>query len=177
MEKSVKVKATSTMMGAAMIMGGALAALPVEAQAQDVADVSGAQAAFAQDAAELGLEGSVAQTSSVSSVQGTFSFDQNALTSNEAMANVFQKAAATLCQTMPEYGVAVAGEGLGAIEVSGPDGSFSATVDELADGEDFGAIVGCACATNAPGGGAIANAEVQGVALATIAAVAHACEM
>lgn len=41
-------------------------------------------------------------------------------------------------------------------------------IDKAGD-EDFGSIVGCACATNGPGGGAIANAEVQGVALATIA--------
>lgn len=176
MEKSVKLKAASTMMGAAMIMGGAMAALPAEAVAQGVPDApDAAAAAFAQDAAELGLEGAAAASStSVREVQGEFSYDQATVTSNEAIANVFQKAAATLCQTMPEYGVTVAKEGMGIIEVSGPDGSFSATVDELADGEDFGAIMGCACATNAPGGGAIANAEVEGVALATIAALMQA---
>lgn len=175
MEKSVKLKAASTMMGAAMIMGGAMAALPAEAVAQGVPDAPDAAAAFAQDAAELGLEGAVAASStSVREVQGEFSYDQATVTSNDAIANVFQKAAATLCQTMPEYGVTVAKEGMGIIEVSGPDGSLSATVDELVDGEDFGAIMGCACATNAPGGGAIANAEVEGVALATIAALMQA---
>lgn len=175
MEKSMKLKAASTMMGAAMIMGGAMAALPAEAVAQGVPDAPGAVAAFAQDTAALGLEDAVAAPStSVRQVQGEFSYDQATVTSNEAIANVFQKAAATLCQTMPEYGVSVAKAGMGIIEVSGLDGSFSATVDDLADGEDFGAIVGCACATNAPGGGAIANAEVEGVALATIAALAQA---
>lgn len=175
MEKNVKLKAASTMMGAAMIMGGAMAVLPAEAVAQGVPNDSDAVAAFAQDAAELGLEDAVAtQLTSVQQVQGEFSFDQATLTSNETMASVFQKAAATLCQTMPEYGVSMAKAGMGVIEVSGSEGSFSATIDELADGEDFGAIVGCACATNAPGGGAIANAEVEGVALATIAAMAQA---
>lgn len=32
--------------------------------------------------------------------------------------------------------------------------------------------IGCSCATNGPGGGAIANAEVSGVSLATLAALA-----
>lgn len=174
MEKSVKLKAASTMMGAAMIMGGAMAALPAEAVAEGVPNGPDAAAAFAQDAAELGLEGAVeASSTSLQEVQGEFSYDQATVTPNDAMASVFQKAAATLCQTMPEYGVSAAKEGMGIIEVSGPDGSFSATVDELADGEDFGAIVGCACATNAPGGGAIANAEVEGVALTAIAALAQ----
>lgn len=163
------------MMGAAMIMGGAMAALPAEAVAQGVPDGPGVAAAFAQDAAALGLEDTIAASpTGVCQVQGEFSYDQATVTPNEVIANVFQKAAATLCQTMPEHGVSMAKEGMGVIEVSGANGSFSATVDELADGEDFGAIVGCACATNAPGGGAIANAEVQGVALAAIAALAQA---
>lgn len=176
MEKSVKLKAASTMMGAAMIMGGAMAALPAEAVAQGMPDgPDAAAAAFAQDAAELGLEGVVAAPSTnVREVQGTFSFDQATVTSNEAIANVFQRAAATLCQTLPDYGVSVVEQGMDAIKVAGPDGSFVATVDELSDGEDFGTIMGCACATNAPGGGAIANAEVQGVALTAIAALAQA---
>lgn len=168
MEKSVKLKAASTVMGAALVMGGAMAALPAQASAQDI----NADAAFAQNAAELGLEDVAgASRAAVQKVEGAFSFSQDAVTSNGDIANIFQKAAATLCQAMPEY--AAVGN-TGSIEVSGPDASFAATVDEMAGDEDFGSIVGCACATNGPGGGAIANAEVQGVALATIAALTQA---
>lgn len=167
MEKSVKLKATSTVMGAALVMGGAMVALPAQASAQDI----NADAAFVQNATELGLEDAAgASRAEVQKVEGTFSFSQDIVTSNGDIANVFQKAAATLCQAMPEY--AAAGNA-GSIEVNGPDASFAATVDEMAGDEDFGSIVGCACATNGPGGGAIANAEVQGVALATIATLAQ----
>ena len=48
-------------------------------------------------------------------------------------------------------------------------GAETAHEGELAEAEDAGTfIMGCSCAMNAPGGGATVNAEVQGVALATL---------
>ena len=53
--------------------------------------------------------------------------------------------------------------------------SFTATVDELA-GEEGAAsyVMACSCATNVAGGGAIANAEVEGVSLETLVQMACA---
>ena len=170
MEKSMKLKAATSAMGAALLVSGAVAAVPGAAIAQDAA-ATDAQAKFSQNAAELGLSDQVCMAQAAQKVEGVFSFSQDAVTCNQDIASIFQKAAATLCQTMPDYDAMAAPE---AIEVSGPQASFAATVEGLGDEGAAGAIMGCACATNVPGGGAIANAEVQGVALAAIAAIAQA---
>ena len=55
------------------------------------------------------------------------------------------------------------------------DNAFEATVDEMAEGKGAKTLVmACACASNVPGGGAIANAEVSGVSLEAIAQMAGA---
>ena len=52
---------------------------------------------------------------------------------------------------------------------------MEATVAEMAEEEGADSyVLGCSCASNAPGGGAIANAEVSGVSLASLMAMAAA---
>ena len=95
------------------------------------------------------------------------------VTSNETIASVFAKAAATLCQTTADgYGVYTAQ----AIKVSVAGlPTMEATVAEMAEEEGADSyVLGCSCASNAPGGGAIANAEVSGVSLAPLMAMAAA---
>ena len=108
-----------------------------------------------------------------SNVQGAFTFDQAVLSSTADISNVFSKAAAVLCTSMPEYGEPRGDE---PISVGGDvDQAYSATLSELADEEGTEAYdMACSCASNVPGGGAIANAEVEGVALASIADKAQA---
>ena len=156
--KSQTIKTLGGVMSAvALISGGATVAMAAPADAANVPE-SGIEAV-----SEVGA-GDVVKTRAV---EGTFSFDQNAITGNETFSSMFAKAAAVLCNGLPVYEAQAA---QAAIEVNGPDGnSFTATVDEMAEADGAESYtMACACSTNTPGGGAIANAEVEGVSLATI---------
>ena len=100
------------------------------------------------------------------------------MSSNAEISGVFCKAAATLCASLPTYGceaVKAAAVKAAAVTVAGPNASFTATVDELADEEEATSyVMACSCATNVAGGGAIANAEVEGVSLETLVQMACA---
>lgn len=102
-----------------------------------------------------------------SHVEGTFSYNQDVLTSNKVITDVFCKAATSLCSSLPDYGIS---DKQAPIDVTGTVGNaFSATVDDMADAEGTTShVMACACASNLPGGGAIANAEVEGVSLESI---------
>ncbi|MVN58742.1 hypothetical protein [Adlercreutzia rubneri] len=122
-------------------------------------------------AVEQAAEQTVAETAGIQQVEGQFSYDQGVTTSTEAIASVFAKAAATLCAAPGESAPAAAA---GPIEVTAEGACLiQATVGDLAADEGADSYtIGCSCATNGPGGGAIANAEVSGVSLATLAALA-----
>ena len=92
---------------------------------------------------------------------------------NAEISGVFCKAAATLCASLPTYGCEAVKAA--AVTVAGPNASFTATVDELAGEEEATSyVMACSCATNVAGGGAIANAEVEGVSLETLVQMACA---
>lgn len=106
------------------------------------------------------------EAASMAHVKGAFSFDQDVVSSNESLRQVFAKAAAALCEGLPAY--ELANDGL--ILVSGPDGFLEMTVDDMAEDEGSSSyVMGCACSSNGAGGGAISNAEVSGVALESVA--------
>lgn len=95
------------------------------------------------------------------------------MSSNAEISGVFCKAAATLCASLPTYGCEAVKAA--AVTVAGPGASFTATVDELAGEEEATSyVMACSCATNVAGGGAIANAEVEGVSLETLVQMACA---
>lgn len=162
------VKALGATVGAVALVGSSVAlALPAIEQG-----VAGSQTV---DAALASHEGAAPQagTVRVAGVQGSFSFDQNTVTSSADIANVFNKAAATLCASLPKYGVAQAAQTI-AVSTGGEYG-FTAQMGELSGSKGAeSSIIGCSCASNVPGGGAIANAEVEGVTLASLAAMAGA---
>ena len=117
---------------------------------------------------EASLETTSAVTESIKEVRGAFAFDQTTTVATASIVEAFNKAAATLCSAMPQYAMDAQGR---PVCVKSPNTSFTATVDELSDEEGAQSyIIGCACATNAPGGGAIVNADVQGVPFASIVA-------
>lgn len=156
-----KLKAAGSTVGAIALLTPAMAAaLPIEAQAIDAPECS-VQA----------VEATAAQETSTISVQGSFSYDQNVTTSTQAVVNVFNKAAASLCAALPQYAVDAQGR---AICVKSPNTALVATVDELSEGDTVTYTMGCACASNGPGGGAVMNAEVSGVSLASVAQKANA---
>lgn len=160
-----------------MKVTGAFASLTLLASAGVIATATTAQAESATDfqtAHAAKSSGSIESIFvSAPCVDGTFSYSQDELSSNKTIAGVFCKAAATLCSSLPDYGMACAQS---SISVAGDIGNaFSATVDEMADQEGTASYtMACACASNLPGGGAIANAEVEGVSLESIAKLAQA---
>lgn len=142
----------------------------IGAAASSLILLGSAALAAAQQATEASA---AAEATGVQRVEGQFSYDQGVVTSNETIASVFAKAAATLCQTTADgYGVYTAQ----AIKVSVAGlPTMEATVAEMAEEEGADSyVLGCSCASNAPGGGAIANAEVSGVSLASLMTMAAA---
>ena len=155
---TTSAKAIGAAASSLILLGSAaLAAAP--AVMDITADAS--PAAATQQATEASA---AAEATGVQRVEGQFSYDQGVVTSNETIASVFAKAAATLCQTTAAIKVSVAGLP-----------TMEATVAEMAEEEGADSyVLGCSCASNAPGGGAIANAEVSGVSLASLMTMAAA---
>lgn len=160
MKKSMKM--VGALMGATALAtsGMAYAALVVETEAVQ------------QDAVVSGAEASETAGQEAEHVLGAFSFTQEALTSNAQISGVFNKAAAAMCATLSDYGIGCARQ---AVAVACGEVFFEATVSDMAAEEGSDQIVmGCACSSNVVGGGAVANAEVSGVSLASVAALAGA---
>ena len=121
-------------------------------------------AAVTADAAD-GCAVAVAQKATVA--EGSFSYTQDAITGNACLRGIFTKAAATLCNAMPAYCL----EATMSLAVSAPGVSMDASVADMAGQDDADSYtMACACSTNTAGGGAIANANVSGVALASVLA-------
>lgn len=156
--KAQSVKAACSVVSAAVLVAGGTAAV-----APAIFDAP----AVAQEASAVAEEGAGVATEV--NVEGTFSYSQEALTTNADISSTFAKAAATLCQSMPEYSAACLCD---ALVINSPAGALSATVADLAEDGVETYVMGCACASNVPGGGAIANAEVSGVSVETLAALA-----
>ena len=155
--KSQTIKTLGGVMSAvALISGGAGVA--------QAATVDSAAPAPAMPVVTAASDSAAPDAPGARTVEGSFSYDQDAVSSNAEISGVFCKAAATLCASLPTY-----------VTVAGPNASFTATVDELA-GEEGAAsyVMACSCATNVAGGGAIANAEVEGVSLETLVQMACA---
>lgn len=150
---------TSTMKTASALFGAAMMATA------GIADVAPAFAdevliAEAQDL-EIGQK-------SEQAVEGEFSFTQEKVTGM----GVFAKAAAAACASLPEYAVDCT---CWTIALASGDTQLISSVKEMmADGEVGTHIMGCSCASNSPAGGAVANAEVSGVSLESVAAMVDA---
>ena len=162
-------------------MNGRTAAALASATVLAASGVLAAAPALAQDASTAPAGTEIEQASgaqaegivSVAQVQGEFTYTQDALTLNDSIANVFMRAAASLCATAPDKAVACNAV---AIAISGDvANSFIATVGEMSEADGSTTYtMGCTCASNGPGGGGVANAEVEGVSLASVYAQANA---
>ena len=164
--KSQTIKTLGGVMSAvALISGGAGVA--------QAATVDSAAPAPAMPVVTAASDSGAPTEAPARAVEGTFSYTQDALSSNAEISGVFCKAAATLCASLPTYGCEAVKAA--AVTVAGPNASFTATVDELAGEEEATSyVMACSCATNVAGGGAIANAEVEGVSLETLVQMACA---
>ncbi|MEC4271650.1 hypothetical protein VJ923_00570 [Adlercreutzia sp. R25] len=154
-------------------LGGVMSAVALVSGGTGVAVAAPAVADAAPTATMAESATPAASADAVRVVEGTFGYSQDAVTSNAEIGSVFSKAAATLCASLPTYSCETVKAA--AITVSGPTASFEATVGDMAeDDEATSYVMACSCATNVAGGGAIANAEVEGVSLATIVQMACA---
>lgn len=109
----------------------------------------------------------------VPQVLGTFSFTQGEVTPTDAIARAMGSAPRYLCGATAETSDAgaLAVEGLNAwtISVSGAvEHPFDATIQEMIDEATETVVLGCSCAGNPADGLASVNAEVTGVAVATL---------
>lgn len=92
MDAKKTLKTAGSVAGAAVMMGSTLMLTPMAALAMgvDAPAVPAQETAAEQDAAVA------EQNVAPARVEGTFAFDQGALTTNKDIANIFSKAAATL---------------------------------------------------------------------------------
>lgn len=156
-------------------IGGVMSAVALISGGAGVAQAATIEPAAAAPAAATTLAAADAADTEAPAraVEGTFSYTQDAVSSNAEIGGVFCKAAATLCASLPTYGCEAVKAA--AVTVAGPNASFTATVDELAGEEEATSyVMACSCATNVAGGGAIANAAVEGVSLETLVQMACA---
>lgn len=163
-------KIAATLLSTVALVGGTAGTVPaiaLEAPSSDVA-AAAETAGAKQDCAAPG-------TKAIANVSGIFSYNQSTKTSAAHIATHFAKAAAVLCESLPTYGAAIAAGPIAISLGSDPQETLEATVAEIADEEGSESYdMACSCASNGPGGGAIANAEVSGVSLASILAYASA---
>lgn len=161
--KTSQAKLFGSLASSVMLVGaGAVVAAPaVGAVAADDAVAYAAPVDVATAPAKAG----------VANVQGDFGYTQLAVTSTADISGVFSKAAAVLCTGLPEYAV----DGVaGALTITGGTQMQATVADMQADDAAASVLMACACASNPVGGGAVANADVSGVTLATVAALVQA---
>ena len=165
--KKSQAKLFGSIAGSVMLAGAGMSAfLPVATATADTTE-NAITSGESTDSSQLATQG----IQSVENVEGTFSYSQDIATSNSDIANVFNKAASSHCASLPEYVVTSVKS---IIQVTGGT-SFEASVSDMqADEAAESVLIACACASNLAGGGAVANAKVSGVTLASIAAMAQA---
>lgn len=150
-------KMTGSVIGSAILLGG-IAAVP--ALADSSIDVEPTADCPMQE--ESGKQ----SESAAVSVRGEFSYTQDAITTNEAIKGVFAKASSAVCASLPTYDLSYTG-----LKTIVKNGSIETIVciEDMLDGEPSTQIVGCACSSNIAGGGAVANAEVSGMSVKSMA--------
>ncbi|MEC4272356.1 hypothetical protein VJ923_04170 [Adlercreutzia sp. R25] len=160
--KCTIVKASSAVLGAAVLAtSGVALASPLLAQESTDFVMVAQEAAHQNDAEKAPAK-----------VEGDFSFSQSAVTSTSEFSQVFLKAASSLCASLPDY--AVNGCSDLAVSVNGVT-KIDGTIDDLIEEQGaVGSLMACACASNIPGGGAVANVGASGVSLESIAQAAGA---
>lgn len=162
-----KTAAVAGVVASALAIGGASA---VALAAPSV----GTQATAAPvEAAAIQLGQALSPFVRVANVQGTFAASQDVVTPVSDIMSKFCKAAAAMCASLPDYDVTSV---QGTVSVSGDvERPFEGTIAQMAESEgSVSYTLACACASNIPGGGAIVNASVEGVSLASIAVAAGA---
>lgn len=148
--------AGATAVAALVVPGVALAATPTAAVTPDDANATWTHVEASGHRAGAGCVQKAA-------VAGEFACTQDCLTPTASISGVFMKASAALCQSMAQAAVVATADGSYTVS---HDGSV-VSVQPGGEG-DQSQIMGCACASNVPGGAAVMNARVDGVSLASL---------
>lgn len=161
-----KAQKAGAALGAVVLASSAMAVAPVIVNGANTAEVQGVETPAPEASETIDVRTPVP-------VKGEFAYAQDKVTDTSTLANVFSRAAATLCQTLPEY--------------VAPDGDFEVTSNNMSSSylewiksagkksaEASTQLLACVCASNLPGGGAAANVEVSGVTVESIAQEARA---
>ena len=136
---------------ASLTMIASMSAVPALA----VAPGDGADGNAAADPqAEVGENAAVAGAVKVARAEGVFSYDQEAVTPNETIRTMFQKAVRVVCGA----GIAFASE----------NDAYTASVGDLAGDESVQQKMTCTCGGNPAGGRAIVTANVKGIPIESI---------
>ena len=149
---------------ASLTMIASMSAVPALA----VAPGDGADGNAAADPqAEVGENAAVAGAVKVARAEGVFSYDQEAVTPNETIRTMFQKAVRVVCGA----GIALASENPldWQLTVSGAvNDAYTASVGDLAGDESVQQKMTCTCGGNPAGGRAIVTANVKGIPVESI---------
>ncbi len=183
MKKSNTYKVLSAVTGASVLLTGCAAAIPqaevkeAPAPAPEAAAVPASQKVGDTTYVNgIGVKTFIAEpveTVKVPNIQGGFSFNQDVLTPNDAVFNLFGTAVTGVCSS-PAKEAIVEGEAKDwTISVDGDvKNAFTASLSELAEKNSQTATMTCACANNPAGGSAIANARVTGIPMKDIVEMA-----
>ncbi len=144
----------SSLAAATLLASGAGTALAADYPAPDSSDAVAVSPDSATSVAD--------QERAPRIVEGTFSWDQATLTSNERISQMFNKAVAHLCGSVADlaqdnplqWKLAVSGD---------VENAFVATVDEMAAADSVQDTMSCTCGANPADGGATITAEVKGI--------------
>ena len=181
-KKSAGVKAVSVVAGASVLLAGCAPT------AQRVEIVSARPEAAAGDQLPVSetVDGAVyvngvrmeltvreeTPVTPVHNVRGQFRFDQNVLTPNDAIFNLFGTAVTGVCSSAVEEPGELDPQ-TWYINVGGDvKKAYTATLASLAQQSSENRVLKCSCAGNPAGGSVIFNAEVTGVKLSDIIALA-----
>lgn len=160
----------SSLAAATLLASGAGTALAADYPVTDTADVEATTATSSVDDATA-----IQRASNPRPVEGTFTWDQSTITSNERISQMFSKAVAHLCGSVADlaqdnplqWRLAVSGDVANA---------FTATVDEMAAEDSVQDTMSCTCGANPTDGGATITAEVKGIPVTYLIERAEACD-
>lgn len=166
----VKKTVVCLVVGAGLVaaVGSAAVMASSGAQAADAGHTSAVVASAAEAGRTRAMPGFVA----VSQVEGRFSVSQTEVTPNDQIRSAFRTVTAALCGSAPADEVPAAGDWTVEVGGSGVPRQFTATMQQLAEEASETYLMGCACSVNLAGGKGIVNAEVEGMSIASIAALA-----
>lgn len=171
MKKQTGIKALTALAGLPLLLSGSAEAMTVTGPEVSKPDMQVKNQAF-QQMKYSPLPGELSLTKEsfqkVANVSGTFSFDQDAITPNDQIFNIFGSAVTAVTGVCAKPGFVFDNGGQKAehfINVGGDlEKSYAVDLDAMKKQTSETKIAKCSCGT----GGAIANAEITGIPLSAV---------